>query len=57
MCSLFSLFFCSYDTQRNGLVFVYDMTDSKYANFDYDLSIKILSLLKVIFDWITTTEL
>ncbi|KAK7495954.1 hypothetical protein BaRGS_00012655 [Batillaria attramentaria] len=36
----------SYDTQRNGLVFIYDMTDSKYANFDYDLSIKILSLLK-----------
>ncbi|XP_076465976.1 tyrosine-protein phosphatase non-receptor type 9-like [Babylonia areolata] len=36
----------SFDTQRNGLVFIYDMTDSKYANFDYDLSIKILSLLK-----------
>lgn len=37
----------SYETQRNGLVFIYDMTDSKYANFDYELSIKILSLLKV----------
>ncbi|RUS84290.1 hypothetical protein EGW08_007934, partial [Elysia chlorotica] len=36
----------SIDTQRHGLVFVYDMTESKYANFDYDLSIKILSLLK-----------
>ncbi|ELU07177.1 hypothetical protein CAPTEDRAFT_228741 [Capitella teleta] len=36
----------SADTQRNGLVFVYDMTHSKYTNFDYDLSIKILSMLK-----------
>ncbi|KAH9520385.1 Tyrosine-protein phosphatase non-receptor type 9 [Bulinus truncatus] len=36
----------SVETQRNGLVFIYDMTDSKYANFDYDLSIKILNLLK-----------
>ncbi|GFO14717.1 tyrosine-protein phosphatase non-receptor type 9 [Plakobranchus ocellatus] len=36
----------SIDTQRHGLVFIYDMTESKYANFDYDLSIKILSLLK-----------
>lgn len=34
-------------TQRCGLVFIYDMSDSKYSNFDYDLSIKILSLLKV----------
>ena len=40
--------FCSVDTQRNGLVFVYDMTDSKFSNFDYDLSVKILDLLKVI---------
>uniref|UniRef100_A0A182Z375 Tyrosine-protein phosphatase non-receptor type 9 n=3 Tax=Biomphalaria glabrata TaxID=6526 RepID=A0A182Z375_BIOGL len=36
----------SVETQRNGLVFIYDMTESKYANFDYDLSIKILNLLK-----------
>ncbi|CAL1535587.1 unnamed protein product [Lymnaea stagnalis] len=36
----------SIETQRHGLVFIYDMTDSKYANFDYDLSIKILNLLK-----------
>ena len=35
-------------TQRSGLVFIYDMSDSKYSNFDYDLSIKILTLLKVI---------
>ena len=35
-------------TQRSGLVFIYDMCDSKYSNFDYDLSIKILTLLKVI---------
>jgi len=38
----------SLDTQRNGLVFIYDMTHSKYLNFDYELSIKILSMLKVI---------
>ncbi|XP_037083078.1 tyrosine-protein phosphatase non-receptor type 9-like isoform X1 [Pollicipes pollicipes] len=34
------------DAQRNGLVFIYDMSDSKYSNFDYDLSQKILNLLK-----------
>ncbi|XP_077989434.1 tyrosine-protein phosphatase non-receptor type 9-like isoform X2 [Glandiceps talaboti] len=33
-------------TQRNGIIFVYDMTSSNYANFDYDLSRKILDLLK-----------
>ena len=38
---------CSVETQKNGLVFVYDMTDSKFSNFDYDLSVKILNLLKV----------
>lgn len=38
----------SVGTQRSGLVFIYDMSDSKYANFDYDLSQKILTLLKVI---------
>ncbi|PAA56637.1 hypothetical protein BOX15_Mlig010339g2 [Macrostomum lignano] len=32
--------------QENGLVFVYDMTGSKYGNFDYDLSIRILNMLK-----------
>lgn len=37
----------SIDTQRSGLVFIYDMSDSKYSNFDYDLSQKILTLLKV----------
>ncbi|XP_048484673.1 tyrosine-protein phosphatase non-receptor type 9 isoform X3 [Plutella xylostella] len=36
----------SADTQRAGLVFVYDMTDSKYTNFDYELSQKILTMLK-----------
>ncbi|XP_037302760.1 tyrosine-protein phosphatase non-receptor type 9-like [Manduca sexta] len=35
------------DTQRAGLVFIYDMTDSKYTNFDYELSQKILTMLKV----------
>ncbi|XP_076846811.1 tyrosine-protein phosphatase non-receptor type 9 isoform X2 [Brachyhypopomus gauderio] len=34
-------------TQRDGLVFIYDMTNSRYSNFDYDLCIKILNLLKV----------
>lgn len=37
----------SRDTQRAGLVFIYDMSSSKYSNFDYDLSQKILTLLKV----------
>lgn len=35
------------DTQKAGLVFIYDMSSSKYSNFDYDLSQKILTLLKV----------
>ena len=34
------------DTQRNGLVFVYNMSNSKYSNFDYELSQKMLTLLK-----------
>ena len=34
------------ETQRNGLVFIYNMTNSKYSNFDYDLSQKMLTLLK-----------
>jgi len=34
------------DTQRNGLVFIYNMAQSKYSNFDYDLSQKMLTLLK-----------
>ncbi|XP_058061455.1 tyrosine-protein phosphatase non-receptor type 9 isoform X1 [Anopheles bellator] len=34
------------DTQKAGLVFIYDMSTSKYSNFDYDLSQKILTLLK-----------
>jgi hypothetical protein len=37
----------STETQRRGLIFIYDMSDSKYGNFDYDLSQKILTLLKV----------
>lgn len=37
----------SSDTQRHGLIFIYDMTDSLYQNFDYQLSQKILTLLKV----------
>lgn len=41
----------SSDTQKAGLVFIYDMSGSKYSNFDYDLSQKILTLLKVSFWW------
>lgn len=37
----------SVDTQKAGIVFIYDMSDSKYSHFDYDLSQKILTLLKV----------
>lgn len=37
----------SFETQRNGLVFIYDMADSHYSNFELDLSKKILNLLKV----------
>ncbi|RXM33948.1 Tyrosine-protein phosphatase non-receptor type 9 [Acipenser ruthenus] len=35
------------ETQRNGLIFIYDMTSSTYGNFDYELCVKILNLLKV----------
>ncbi|XP_020715139.1 tyrosine-protein phosphatase non-receptor type 9 isoform X2 [Ceratitis capitata] len=34
------------ETQKAGLIFIYDMSGSKYSNFDYDLSQKILTLLK-----------
>ena len=33
-------------TQRNGIVFVYNMSGSDYSNFDYELCQKILLLLK-----------
>uniref|UniRef100_A0A8C5GEW8 Tyrosine-protein phosphatase non-receptor type 9 n=1 Tax=Gouania willdenowi TaxID=441366 RepID=A0A8C5GEW8_GOUWI len=36
----------SFETQRNGLVFIYDMAGSNYTNFEMDLSKKILNLLK-----------
>uniref|UniRef100_A0A3Q2ZBT9 Tyrosine-protein phosphatase non-receptor type 9 n=1 Tax=Kryptolebias marmoratus TaxID=37003 RepID=A0A3Q2ZBT9_KRYMA len=36
----------SVQTQRDGLIFIYDMTNSTYGNFDYDLCVKILDLLK-----------
>ncbi|OWF43100.1 tyrosine-protein phosphatase non-receptor type 9-like [Mizuhopecten yessoensis] len=36
----------SQETQRHGLVFIYDMTESKYNHFDYELSKKILNMLK-----------
>ncbi|CAD5116867.1 DgyrCDS5708 [Dimorphilus gyrociliatus] len=36
----------SLDAQRNGLIFIYDMTSAKFPNFDYDLSVKILMILK-----------
>lgn len=34
------------ETQRSGIVFIYNMTGSKYSNFDYELSQKMLGLLK-----------
>lgn len=34
------------ETQRSGIVFIYNMMGSKYSNFDYELSQKILGLLK-----------
>lgn len=37
----------SIETQKAGLVFIYDMSASKYSNFDYELSQRILNLLKV----------
>lgn len=33
-------------TQRKGVVFIYNMSDSEYSNFDYELCQKILNLLK-----------
>ncbi|XP_037777162.1 tyrosine-protein phosphatase non-receptor type 9-like isoform X1 [Penaeus monodon] len=36
----------SRETQRCGLIFIYDMSESAYQNFDYQLSQKILTLLK-----------
>ncbi|XP_030594535.1 tyrosine-protein phosphatase non-receptor type 9 isoform X1 [Archocentrus centrarchus] len=36
----------SIQTQRDGLIFIYDMTNSSYGNFDYELCVKILNLLK-----------
>ena len=33
-------------TQRNGIIFIYNMNDSEYSNFDYELCQKILDLLK-----------
>uniref|UniRef100_A0A3B4YW50 Tyrosine-protein phosphatase non-receptor type 9 n=1 Tax=Seriola lalandi dorsalis TaxID=1841481 RepID=A0A3B4YW50_SERLL len=36
----------SVQTQRDGLIFIYDMTNSSYGNFDYELCVKILNLLK-----------
>lgn len=42
-------FLPSVQTQRDGLIFIYDMTNSSYGNFDYELCVKILNLLKVNF--------
>lgn len=46
----------SSDTQRNGLVFIYDMSGSKYSNFDYELSQKILTMLKVSENYLITAQ-
>lgn len=45
--SLSCSFLPSLQTQRDGLIFIYDMTNSSYSNFDYELCVKILNLLKV----------
>lgn len=48
--SLSLLHFCfiySYETRKNGLVLLYDMTGSGYHNFDYGLARKVMELLKV----------
>lgn len=45
--SSFCSFVPSVQTQRDGLIFIYDMTNSSYGNFDYELCVKILNLLKV----------
>lgn len=42
------------ETLKAGLIFIYDMSGSKYSNFDYELSKKILTLLKVIGFYIET---
>ncbi|KAF6776586.1 hypothetical protein AHF37_03680 [Paragonimus kellicotti] len=36
-------------SQRKGLIVLYDMRDAKYANFDYHLCIKLLNLFKGIY--------
>lgn len=49
-CFFFLLWYVliySLQTQRDGLIFIYDMTNSSYSNFDYELCVKILNLLKV----------
>lgn len=43
----YSIYLLSLQTQRDGLIFIYDMTNSSYGNFDYELCVKILNLLKV----------
>ena len=45
--SLHLFIYFSYETQKNGLVLLYDMTGSGYHNFDYNLARKIMGLLKV----------
>uniref|UniRef100_A0A0K8V7V9 Tyrosine-protein phosphatase non-receptor type 9 n=1 Tax=Bactrocera latifrons TaxID=174628 RepID=A0A0K8V7V9_BACLA len=44
------------ETQRAGLIFIYDMSGSKYSNFDYDLSQKILTLLKICMCFVSGNE-
>ncbi|KAG8186487.1 hypothetical protein JTE90_009242 [Oedothorax gibbosus] len=36
----------SFQTQRCGVVFIYNMSDSKYSTFDYEIHQKMLTLLK-----------
>ena len=46
--SVFENLFFSHETQKNGLVLLYDMSGSGYHNFDYSLARKIMNLLKVL---------
>ena len=44
---IYLFMFCSRDSQRHGLLLIYDMGTSAYQNFDFDLAMKVLHLLKV----------
>lgn len=45
--NFYNFFSSSTDAQRQGLSLIYDMAFSGYQNFDFDLAMKVLHLLKV----------